>query len=221
MSTETEYRAKMTRTPASCCAFSVALTVVIASAVYLIDLWPILPRSGLPVRYPRGPPRVPVPGLGQLLWQQGRPLHRQRQRRGRRRVEKPLYSYTDNNTGNTRKTGTGGTPNLTPKDTPGLIRQNLHVTKLYIKTALLARHFSLSSVYVSALTGQNEIWRLTPLRITRPCSQNTHRRLQPPRSHAVELVQSSWLASGKYRNQALRRPSPVSRGPVWITPRRS
>jgi hypothetical protein len=31
-----------------------------------------------------------------------------------------------------------GTPNLTPKDTPGLIRQNLHATKLCGKTALLA-----------------------------------------------------------------------------------
>jgi hypothetical protein len=91
MSTETEYRVKVAHTPASCCAFSVALTVVTASAVYSIDLWPILPRS---VRHPPGPPRVSIPGLGRLLWQQERPLHKQRQRRGRRRVGRPLYSYT-------------------------------------------------------------------------------------------------------------------------------
>jgi hypothetical protein len=82
MSSGTEYRVKVARTVASCCASSVALAVVTAGAVYSIDLWPILPQSGFPVRHPPGPPRVSVPGLGQLHWQQGRPLRRQRQRRG-------------------------------------------------------------------------------------------------------------------------------------------
>jgi hypothetical protein len=50
MSTGIEYRVKVARTVASCCAFSVALTVVTADVVYSIDLWPILPQSGLPVR---------------------------------------------------------------------------------------------------------------------------------------------------------------------------
>jgi hypothetical protein len=36
-----------------------------------------------------------------------------------------------------RRGETDGIPNLTPKDTPGLIRYNLHATKLCSKTALL------------------------------------------------------------------------------------
>jgi len=67
MSTGTEYRVKVARTPASCCASSVTLAVVTASAVYSIDLWPILLQSGLPVRHPPPRlPRAPVSGLGQL-----------------------------------------------------------------------------------------------------------------------------------------------------------
>ena len=54
-------------TPASCCAFSVTLTVVTIGAIYLIDLWPILLQSGLPVRHsPPGPSRAPVSGPIQL-----------------------------------------------------------------------------------------------------------------------------------------------------------
>src|SRR5271163_4865575 len=110
MSTGTEYRVKVARTPASCCAFSVVLTVVTASAVYSIDLWPILPRSGLPVRHPPGPPRVSVPGLGQ-----GGPYTGSASTEGGG-VLRGHCTVTEsasctgknqdyNNTGNTRKTG--------------------------------------------------------------------------------------------------------------------
>jgi hypothetical protein len=54
-------------TPAACCAYSIALTVVTAIAVYLIGLWPILLQYGLFVRPPLPElPLGPVQGSGKL-----------------------------------------------------------------------------------------------------------------------------------------------------------
>ena len=100
-----------------CPSIRLLITSILRSrlAVYSIDLWPILLRYGLPVRH-RLPGKPPEPGRGprKLYSQQARPSYRPRRHRGQQLVE-----------GQSRKRDgikQVGTPNLTPKDTPGLIK---------------------------------------------------------------------------------------------------